>query len=144
MTSPNQTRAWQALKTHYETMSQVHMRDLFNKDIHRFEKFSLKSQHILLDYSKNIITEETLANLFNLARETRLQDAIADMFSGVKINLTENRAVLHTALRNRSNRPIVVDGEDVMPDVNAVLAQMKIFSDDVRMGGEIGEAGETL
>ena len=134
MTSPIQTKAWQVLKTHYETMSHVHMRDFFNKDIHRFEKFSLKSQHILLDYSKNIITEETLAGLFDLARETGLQNAIADMFSGVKINLTENRAVLHTALRNRSNRPIVVDGEDVMPDVNAVLAQMKSFSDDVRIG----------
>ena len=134
MTSPIQTKAWQVLKTHYETMSHVHMRDFFNKDMHRFEKFSLKSQHILLDYSKNIITEETLAGLFDLARETGLQNAIADMFSGVKINLTENRAVLHTALRNRSNRPIVVDGEDVMPDVNAVLAQMKSFSDDVRMG----------
>ncbi len=148
MTSPThikaQTNAWQALQAHYENMSRAHMRDIFSKDAQRFEKFSLTSQHILLDYSKNIITEETLACLFDLARETKLQDAIANMFSGAKINLTENRAVLHIALRNRSNRPIVVDGEDVMPDVNAVLAQMKRFSDDVRMGQWRGYTDESI
>ena len=138
MTSPTQikatTKAWHALQVHHENMSCMHMRDMFSKDAQRFEKFSLQSNHILLDYSKNIITAETLTHLFNLASETKLQDAIARVFSGEKINSTENRAVLHTALRNRSNRPIRVDGEDVMPDVNAVLAQMKRFSDDVRMG----------
>ena len=138
MTSPTQikaaTKAWHALQVHHEKMSRMHMRDMFSKDAQRFEKFSLQSNHILLDYSKNIITAETLTHLFNLARETKLQDAITRVFSGEKINSTENRAVLHTALRNRSNRPIRVDGEDVMPDVNAVLAQMKRFSDDVRMG----------
>jgi len=144
MTSPTSTKSWQALQAHHENMSRAQMRDMFEKDAQRFEKFSLQSNHILLDYSKNIITAETLTHLFNLARETKLQDAIARMFSGEKINSTENRAVLHTALRNRSNRPILADGEDVMPDINAVLAQMKRFSDDVRMGQWRGYTGEAI
>ncbi len=144
MTLPTHTKAWQALQAHHENMSHAHMRGMFENDAQRFEKFSLQSQHILLDYSKNIITAETLTHLFNLARETKLQDAIARMFSGEKINSTENRAVLHTALRNRSNRPILVDGEDVMPDINAVLAQMKRFSDDVRMGQWRGYTNESI
>ncbi len=144
MVSLTHTSAWQTLQTHYEHMSRTHMRDMFGRDHQRFEKFSLQSQHILLDYSKNIITEETLTHLFNLARETKLQDAIASMFCGEKINFTENRAVLHTALRNRSNRPILMDGTDVMPEVNAVLAQMKRFSDDVRMGQWHGYTGESI
>ena len=144
MTSPTHTKAWQKLQAHHEPMSRVHMRDLFSKDAQRFEKFSLESSGILLDYSKKLITEETVAHLCALGRETRIEDAIAKMFAGAKINFTENRAVLHTALRNRSSRPILVDGQDIMPDVNAVLAQMKRFSDDVRMGQWRGYAGKTI
>ncbi len=148
MTSPTQikatTKAWQALQTHHENMLHMHMRDMFSNDAQRFEKFSLQSGHILLDYSKNIIIAETMTYLFSLAREAKLPAAISNMFSGEKINSTESRAVLHTALRNRSNRPILVDGEDVMPDVNAVLAQMKRFSDEVRMGQWSGHTGEAI
>ena len=95
---------WQALKIHHQTMATAHMRDLFDQDPQRFELFSLTFNDILFDYSKNRITEETLKLLFALARERKLTDAIAAMFNGEKINNTENRAVLHVALRNRHNR----------------------------------------
>ncbi|OTA15084.1 glucose-6-phosphate isomerase [Xenorhabdus vietnamensis] len=134
--NPSQTEAWKALQQHFEQMKNVHLRELFEQDKERFTVFSATfDQQILVDYSKNRITAETLAKLQTLAQETELTGAIRSMFSGEKINRTEDRAVLHIALRNRSNTPIMVDGEDVMPQVNAVLAKMKSFSERI-IGGE--------
>jgi len=136
--------AWLALQQHYQTMKDVHMRDLFAADPQRFQKFSLRHADILFDYSKNRVTAETMELLCDLARQARLRDAIAAMFSGQKINVTEKRAVLHVALRNRSNRPILVDGIDVMPEVNRVLAQMRDFSQRVRSGAWRGFTGKRI
>ena len=127
--NPTETIAWQKLSAHYLEMQAVHMRELFAEDLQRFEKFHLMMGDILVDFSKNIIDKDTLLYLTELANECQLQDAIQAMFQGVKINQTENRLVLHVALRNRSNQPLLVDGEDVMPLVNSVLKQVKEFSD---------------
>lgn len=139
-----QSPAWLALKDHYKDIAGRQMRDLFAEDPLRFDKFSLQVHDILLDYSKNRITRETMTLLFNLARQANVESWRDKMFSGAMINLTENRAVLHIALRNRSNRPIVVDGTDVMPDVNAVLAHMKSFSNVVRSGEWKGYTGKRI
>ena len=136
--------AWQALIKHQQEMAGVHMRDLFARDPQRFERFSLRLGDILFDYSKNRITEKTLSLLIDLARQANLARKIEAMFSGEKINTTENRAVLHIALRNRSNRPILVDGEDVMPEVNQVLAKMRTFSEAVRSGEWKGYTGKVI
>ncbi len=136
--------AWKKLLAHYKKISKVHMLELFAKDRTRFEKFSLQVGDILLDYSKNRITEETMNLLFALAKETKVKANIEKMFRGEKINTTENRAVLHVALRNRANRPIKVDGKDVMPEVNAVLAQMKSFCEAVRSGAWLGYTGKPI
>jgi len=135
---------WQKLSQHQENIASVHMRDLFATDAKRFDKFSLKFADILFDYSKHRITDETLPLLFQLAREAKIENWRDKMFAGEKINITENRAVLHTALRNRANKPVLVDGHDVMPDVNAVLAQMREFSDKVRNGGWTGYTGKRI
>ncbi|OYZ39481.1 MAG: glucose-6-phosphate isomerase [Methylotenera sp. 24-45-7] len=135
---------WQKLSQHQQAVSSLHMRDMFAQDAKRFEKFSLKFADILFDYSKHRITDETLPLLFQLAREAKIEDWRDKMFAGEKINITENRAVLHTALRNRSNKPVMVDGHDVMPDVNAVLAQMRQFSDKVRDGSWTGFTGKRI
>ena len=137
-------KSWKVLKDHHDKIATVQMRDLFSRDPKRFEKFSLTSGEILLDYSKNRITDETVPLLFNLAREVDLQGWIEKMFTGQKINSTEHRAVLHTALRNRSNTPILVDGKDVMPEVNAVLKHMREFSDRVRNGQWKGYTGKAI
>ncbi len=131
---PTTTNAWNSLFSHCNRMKNIHMRDMFDQDPTRFSKFSIQFEDLLFDFSKNIINEETLNLLFKLAEETNIKDAIEKMFSGDKINETENRAVLHTALRNRSNTPVIVDGKDVMPEINAVLKQMKKFSNDVISG----------
>ncbi|MDW8020262.1 MAG: glucose-6-phosphate isomerase [Chloroherpetonaceae bacterium] len=136
--------AWKALAAHYKKVSKLHLRDLFEKDPRRFEKFSLRVGDILLDYSKNRITEETMRLLIELAKATKVKANIEKMFRGEKINTTENRAALHIALRNRSNRPIEVDGKDVMPEVNAVLAQMKTFTEAVRKGEWRGYTGQPI
>ncbi len=142
---PSQTEAWKALQQHFEQMKNVHLRDLFEQDKERFTAFSATfDQQILVDYSKNRITAETLAKLQALAQETDLASAIRSMLSGEKINRTEDRAVLHIALRNRSNTPIMVDGEDVMPQVNAVLAKMKSFSERIIGGEWQGYTGKTI
>ncbi len=133
--------AWRALQEHHKKMTAVHMRDLFAADPARFQKFSLRFDDILFDYSKNRITEETMVHLLALAEQAGLAEQIQAMFSGAKINNTEGRAVLHVALRNRSNRPILVDGRDVMPDVNRVLARMETFSEAVRSGAWRGYTG---
>jgi len=139
-----ETPTWQALVQHQQEMSSVHMRDLFAADPRRFDKFSLRLGDILFDYSKNRITEKTLSLLFDLARQASLGHMIEAMFSGEKINTTEGRAVLHTALRNRSNTPVFVDGQDVMPDVNRVLAKMRSFSEAVRSGEWKGYTGKAI
>ena len=133
-----------ALIAHRDGMAGVHMRDLFAADPERFDRFSLRLGDLLVDYSKNRITEMTLDLLVRLAGEAGLRTWIEAMFSGEKINRTENRAVLHVALRNRSNRPILVDGEDVMPAVNAVLADMRRFSEQVRTGEWRGHTGKPV
>ena len=135
---------WQKLNQHQQNIASLHMRDLFAQDAKRFDKFSLKFADILFDYSKHRITDETLPMLFQLAREAKIEDWRDKMFAGEKINITEDRAVLHTALRNRANTPVLVDGHDVMPDVNAVLAQMREFSDKVRNGSWTGYTGKRI
>ncbi|EFC9768329.1 glucose-6-phosphate isomerase [Escherichia coli] len=143
--NPTQTAAWQALQKHFDEMKDVTIADLFAKDGDRFSKFSATfDDQMLVDYSKNRITEETLAKLQDLAKECDLAGAIKSMFSGEKINRTENRAVLHVALRNRSNTPILVDGKDVMPEVNAVLEKMKTFSEAIISGEWKGYTGKAV
>ncbi|MEM6348046.1 MAG: glucose-6-phosphate isomerase [Bacteroidota bacterium] len=136
--SPTSTRAWKELEAHFADMKAVPMRGLFEADKERFKRFSLSFEDILLDYSKNRINDRTMELLFDLARETELSEAIQQMLSGEKINETEGRAVLHTALRNRSNHPIMVDGEDVMPEVNQVLGQMEAFANRIQNGSWLG------
>jgi len=136
--------AWQALIQHQAAMGEVHMRDLFAQDPGRFERFSLRLGEILFDYSKNRITSQTMALLFDLAKQAGLGGQIEAMFSGAKINTSEKRAVLHTALRNRSERAVKVDGEDVMPEVRRVLEQMRLFSDRVRSGAWKGFTGKAI
>ncbi len=142
--NPTETKAWKLLQEHFEKTENIHMKDLFEADPDRFKKFSLSFEEMLVDFSKNRITEETVDLLIRLAEETGLKDAIEQMFSGKKINETEGRAVLHVALRNRSNTPIVVDEEDVMPNVNRVLDQMQSFSDSVISGKWKGFSGRPI
>lgn len=142
--NPVETAAWRKLEVHFLTMQATHMRELFEEDPERFDKFHLQFEDLLVDYSKNIITEETVKLLIELAEETELKDAIEAMFKGEAINRTENRPVLHVALRNRSNNPILVQGTDVMPEVNRVLDQMKKFSDSVVSGDWKGFTGKKI
>src|SRR5690606_23371930 len=142
--NPVETAAWRKLEVHFLTMQATHMRELFEEDPERFDKFNLLFEDLLVDYSKNIITEETVKLLIELAEETELKDAIEAMFKGEAINRTENRPVLHVALRNRSNNPILVQGTDVMPEVNRVLDQMKKFSDSVISGEWKGFTGKKI
>jgi len=144
MTVPTRTHAWQALAAHLEEIKRLHMRDLFAQDPQRFQRFSLRFRDILLDYSKNRVTAETLRLLFDLAREMDVEGWRQRMFSGEHINATEDRAVLHVALRNRSDRSMRVDGEDVMPAVNAVLERMRAFSERVRSGHWVGYTGAPI
>ncbi len=142
--NPTETPSWQKLEIHFLTMQAMHMRELFEDDADRFKKFSILFGDILVDYSKNIITEETLRLLFGLAKDIDLKPAIDAMYGGVAINKTENRAVLHVALRNRSNTPILVDGKDVMPEINKVLEQMKQFSTRLISGEWKGYSGKKI
>lgn len=136
--------AYSQLQEHYDQLKDRHMRDLFAEDSNRFTTFTRQFEDILLDFSKNRITQQTLDLLLQLADQAGLADAISRMFSGDKINRTEDRAVLHVALRNRSNTPIMVDGEDVMPAINDVLDRMKTFTERVRSGEWKGYTGETI
>ncbi len=141
---PTSTKSWQRLAAHFEKIKDVQMKELFANDPQRFNKLSIRFNHILVDYSKNRITEETLRLLFGLANEIGLRDAIDQMFSGEKINETENRAVLHIALRNRKNASIYAHGNDVMPEVNAVLRKVRDFSDKIRSGTWKGYTGKKI
>ena len=140
----NKTRAWKRLEHHYKTMRKVEMRDMFAKDPQRAERYSINLDAMMLDYSKNRINDRTMKYLLALAKECKLPEKIEQMFSGDKINLTENRAVLHTALRNRDNTPIYVDGKNIMSQINEVLAKMRKFSEAVRLGEFKGQTGKKL
>jgi glucose-6-phosphate isomerase len=144
MSTLTSSPAWKSLQTHFESTKDLQMRDLFAQDPNRFIRFSLRFGDILLDYSKNRITPETMDLLRQLAAQANLSGWIQKMFTGEKINFTEDRAVLHIALRNRSNRPILVDGKDVMPEVNKVLAHMKKFCETVRSGEWKGFTGKRI
>jgi glucose-6-phosphate isomerase len=142
--NPTETSAWQKLTLAYLNMQAAHMRELFDEDDHRFEKFHLKFEDILVDYSKNLVTKEVMDALVELAHQTDLPEAIRMMFDGTMINQTEHRSVLHVALRNRSNSPIHVDGKDVMPEVNRALEQMKSFSSRLLNGEWKGYTGKVI
>ena len=144
MTQLSQSPAWNALAAHYQVTKDTTLRDLFAQDPQRFATFSRTFDEILLDFSKNRITAETFGLLLDLAKQAKVEAMRDAMFSGEKINITEDRAVLHIALRNRANRPIVVDGEDVMPFVNGVLAQMEAFCGKVRGGDWKGYSGKAI
>jgi glucose-6-phosphate isomerase len=135
---------WQALKEERKAWKALHLRNLFARDKKRAERFSLQMDDLLLDYSKNLIRPQTLKLLLKLAKEAGVETLRDAMFAGEKINLTEGRAVLHTALRNRSDRPVLVDGHDVMPDVREVLARMRAFADKVRTGKWKGYTGKPI
>jgi len=135
---------YKQLQKHSEVIKSLTLRELFAQNPNRFGDFHVNWQDFLLDYSKNNITEETMSLLYKLADESGLKQAINDMFTGKRINTTENRPVLHTALRNRDNHPIYVDGKDVMPEINAVLDKMHVFSDQVRTGAWRGATGKTI
>ncbi len=143
--NPTSTQAWFLLKKHYEDeMNRAHMRKLFAADADRFQKFSVRFEDIVFDYSKNLINDKTLHLLQQLATECKLTEAIHAMFAGLRINETENRAVLHTALRNFSDTPILVDGKDVMPLVKKVQEQMKAFCTKVHDGSWKGYTGKSI
>lgn len=144
MSSLTDSRAWIALKNHHRQIENFSLRNAFKEDPNRHNKFSLYLNDILFDYSKNRITYETLPLLIDLARHAQLDSKIKAMFSGEIINTTEHRAVLHTALRNRSNRPVYVNGQDVMPEVNRVLAKMRVFCASVRSGEWKGHTGKAI
>ena len=136
--------SWGKLEMLFLTLQATHLRELFEEDPDRFEHFHLRFEDILVDYSKNLVNAEVMKELFNLAHDVELKDAIDAMFRGVKINRTENRQVLHVALRNRSNTPILADGEDVMPAVNEVLGKMEAFSRKVIDGTWKGYSGKRI
>lgn len=136
--------SWKKLQAHYNATKDLKMKDLFAQDPSRFQSFNITFNDILVDYSKNRITKETMSLLIELAKEVDLKKSTEAMFTGEKINNTENRAVLHTALRNRSNTPVLFEGKDVMPDINAVLAKMKVFCEKVRSGAWKGYTGKAI
>jgi len=142
--NPARTAAWKRLKDHFRTMRKRHMASLFDQEPDRFDRFSYRFEDILVDCSKNILTEETLDLLLSLARECALEESVARMFAGEKINETEDRAVLHVALRNRTNSPIFVDGMNVMPEVNRVLEQMRLFAEELLSGSWKGYTGKAI
>ena len=144
MPNLTQSAAWKALEQHQREIAPLHMRDLFASDPQRFDKLSLRWNDFLIDYSKNRVSETTMSLLFDLARETDLKGWIEKMFTGERINSTEQRSVLHVALRNRSNTPILVDGQDVMPSVNRVLDHMREFTETVRSGKWTGYTGQPI
>lgn len=144
MSKLTQSPAWQALRFHHAAIGTIHMRQMFRDDPARFDKFSLQLDDLLFDYSKNRINEQTVKLLIELAEQARLTAWIERMFGGDKINSTEHRAALHTALRNRSGQPVMADGENVMPDVLRVLELMRRFSDAVRSGEHHGHTGKQI
>jgi glucose-6-phosphate isomerase len=143
-TALTETAPWKALEEHHREIASVHMRELFAADPNRFERFSIELEDLLFDYSKNRIDRTTVQLLVELARASGVSEAAHAMYAGDKINWTEDRSVLHVALRNRSDTPILVDGADVMPQINAVLEHMRTFSEMVRFGGWLGFTGRPI
>jgi glucose-6-phosphate isomerase len=144
MPNLHMSAAWKALQDHHKDIAPVHLRELFAADPGRFSRYSIEWNDFLIDYSKNRVNENTMSLLFDLAREARLKEWTEKMFTGEKINSTEQRPVLHVALRNRSNTPIFVDGTDVMPSVNSVLQHMRRFTETIRSGGWTGYTGQPI
>lgn len=144
MSKLTRSAAWQALSAHFSVIKPLHMRQMFLDDPARFDKFSLKLENLLFDYSKNCIDDQTVRLLFELAEQASVPAWIERIFSGDKINSTEHRAALHTALRNRSERPVLLDGKDVMPDIRRVLGLMRRFSDAIRDGRHVGHTGKPI
>lgn len=142
--NPTTTVSWKLLQTHFEEIKDLHMKDLFASDPTRFDQLSLLEEDLLVDYSKNRLNKKTVSLLLQLAEDCGLKGAIQAMFSGESINKTEGRAVLHTALRNQSNQPVIVEGEDVMPQVNRVLQQVKSFSEKLIAGEWKGYTGKAI
>ncbi len=142
--NPTTTTAWQQLSNHAAAIKKIHLRELFRNDPNRFARFSSCAEDLVFDFSKNIITDETIQLLVSLAKECNVPAAIASMFAGEKINHTENRAVLHTALRNFSGKTVTVDGEDVMPGIQAVLSQMQSFCSSIHSGAWKGYTGKSI
>jgi glucose-6-phosphate isomerase len=142
--NPTSTEAWKELEAYFKAFEGTQMKALFSRDPERFAKYSIKFEDILVDFSKNIVDDHTFKLLMLLARECGLKDAITSQFTGERINKTENRPVLHTALRNRGNIPVFVDGKDVMPDVHGVLEQMKMFSESIISGSWKGYTGKPI
>lgn len=141
--NPLNTNSWKELQAHYQQMKQVHMRELFLNG-NRFKKFSLCTNELVFDYSKNIITDETIKLLLQLAEECKVKEAIEAMMNGEKINATENRAVLHTALRNFSDNPVFTEGKNIMPDIKKALKKMKAFCNDIHKGKTRGYTGKRI
>ncbi|MDH3693929.1 MAG: glucose-6-phosphate isomerase [Gammaproteobacteria bacterium] len=144
MGSLTDTKTWKALQSHYDEIANTHMRDLFAQDDKRFEKFSLRAEGMLLDYSKNRVTDQTMTLLRALAEDSELKQWIERMFAGDKINVTEDRAVLHTALRQQSDNAVLVDGHDVMPDIRCTQEMMHKFANAVRSGELKGCTGKRI
>ncbi len=142
--NPSTTESWKGLQQHYQLFEKIHLKNLFENDPERFEKFSVRFNDILFDYSKNNLTENTIELLIELANECKLKEAIDAMFSGEKINETEDRAVLHTALRNFSGSPVITDGKDIMPGIQKVLLQMKQFCTKIHSGEWKGYTGKKI
>lgn len=142
--NPTETTAWKELAVHYDDMQHRHMKDLFAQDPHRFDHFHLRFEDLVVDFSKNIITAETLQLLYHLAEACSVKEATEQMFTGAPINQTENRAVLHVALRNRSNAPIAVDGNNIMPEVNEVLDRLEQFCERLHSGEFSGYTGKRI
>jgi glucose-6-phosphate isomerase len=142
--NPVKTQAWKQLQEHFSVMKNIEMKKLFMQDVLRFEKFSLRFDDILFDYSKNIISEKTIQLLLQLADECKVREAIDAMFNGDIINSTEKRSVLHTALRNFSGNPVFAEGNDVMPEVKKVLRKMKSFVNTIHSGKHRGYTGKKI
>ena len=144
MTMRASLNSWQALVQHAQDIKQQHMSDLFTADKKRFDKFSIQLPTMLLDYSKNLIDSETIDSLLALAEETEVCNWRAKMFRGDKINKTEDRAVLHTALRRQTDEPLIIDGENVTTHVQKQLAEMEVFVNKVRQGHWLGYSGKRI
>jgi len=142
--NPTQTKAWTALHAHYDVQKLVQMKDQFAHESDRFQRYHQILGDILIDYSKNRISDETMNLLLDLAKELNLSDGIEQMFSGQAINETEGRAVLHTALRQQSDEPIEVDGENIIPSIKSVLSRMKVFCDELHAGNKTGHSGKKI
>ncbi len=142
--NPTTTAAWKELEAYFKTFKGIQIKDLFAKDAERFEKYSVTFEDMLVDFSKNLVDDRVFSLFMQLARECGLQEAIVSQFVGEKINKTEDRPVLHTALRNRANTPVIVDGKDVMPGINQVLEQMKTFSENIISGAWKGYTGKPI